>query len=246
MSQYGKISKGRRNACPITVVCQIYLLCIPLQYVGMSRCKCSTKGCHRIIKSCLVHGYYIHISLAADYISLSATFCYIHSKQSMALIKHLGILGVDVLRLSIAQYPSSKADNLAIYIKYGDHRSIPELVRTAILLIYLHKSGVLKFSVGVALFLKIPVQVIPVDIRIAQSKLPDGLICKSSFPEVIIGFFTVFTVLHYIMKVRCCILVHFLKKNIVMLTFSVLFASLHLRDLHTHSLGKELYGLRKA
>ena len=152
----------RLHACAVTVVRQINLIGISLYYPSMSKCKCRSKGCHGIVKSCLMHGDDIHISLTAYKSFSPAPPCYVHGKQRMALVEHRSITGIYIFRFSIAHDSSAKCDDLAVYIQYRDHGSVPELVHTTFLLTDLNKSRALHLIICISLALQIPVQIIPV------------------------------------------------------------------------------------
>ena len=90
-----------------------------------------------------MHGYDIHITLAADKPFSPASPGNIHRKQIPALIKYNCITGVDILWFSITHDSSTKSDHLTIDIQDRYHRTIPELVRSAIFLVDHDQTGVL-------------------------------------------------------------------------------------------------------
>ena len=87
-------AQRRFHARTITVIGQIYFLCITLEQIRMSTRQRRTKRCDRIVKACLMQRDHIHISLTQEKLVLPRASCNIQSVKITAFVKNLCLRGV--------------------------------------------------------------------------------------------------------------------------------------------------------
>ena len=179
-------TERRTDTCLITVVEKQDFLRITLQKAGMAGSQCRSKRSHRIRKTCLMHGDNIHISLTEDQIFPPRRPRNIKSVQVTALIKDLGLRGVQILRFAVTHHTSAKTDHTVIDIHDRKDHTVPELIIHTMTLVHIKKPGFPKPVITVALGLKELIQSSAEFVRIPKPELTHRLLTEPAPCKVLI------------------------------------------------------------
>ena len=178
-------AERRSHSCAVIVIGQQHLFAVALEQGGLSLREGGPQGRDCLVKSGLVHGDHVHISLAEDLVGGLGSFGDMKAVQIPALVKYFCLGGIEIFGLGIPHHSAAEADDLPAHIHDRKHDPVPELVMHASLFVEGRDACFQYYIVRIAAAFEVRHQVIARAVRVSQAKIPHSHGIKLSVRQIL-------------------------------------------------------------